>query len=453
VRQKNKKPRTMSQRLFFTLFLAFFSFYVFAQRPNMELTCTGIDSTSWHQLDSIKVMNRSQGADTIIYWPDTVLMIEYAVGIDDISGHAARFEVFQNYPNPVSDKTNISILVPDEDKVTIVVTDFSGRSILSSESVLNRGLHSFQLAPGTGTLSFLTAWWRNNSSSIKVLHPTKDNDDPASLKYSGFEPVEHRLKTSGQHRAFLFSLGDELLCIGYSGEMESGILSSPEESREYSFQFASNIPCLGTDSVEFGGQVYNTIQIYSQCWLKENLNVGIMIPSSQNMEDNGKIEKYCYDNEPDSCIKYGGLYQWWEMMQYTTQQGVQGICPPGWHIPTDEEWKVLEGSADSYYGIGDIIWDDYDSRGFDAGKNLKSMYGWNMSGNGTDLFGFTGLPGGVYNYLSNFSNVLNEGIWWTSTEYGNFPWTRSFRDYKSDVNRFSGWYIGFGLSVRCLKDE
>jgi len=58
------------------------------------------------------------------------------------------------------------------------------------------------------------------------------------------------------------------------------------------------------------------------------------------MSNNSVIEKYCYNNEEDSCTKYGGLYQWDEMMQYTTEQGVRGICPAGWHLPTDEEWKI-----------------------------------------------------------------------------------------------------------------
>jgi len=58
---------------------------------------------------------------------------------------------------------------------------------------------------------------------------------------------------------------------------ESGILDSPEEDTTYIFQFATNMPCPGTHSVEYEGQVYNTIQIFSQCWLKENLNVGTMI--------------------------------------------------------------------------------------------------------------------------------------------------------------------------------
>jgi len=69
-------------------------------------------------------------------------------------------------------------------------------------------------------------------------------------------------------------------------------------------------------------------------------------------------------------------------MQYTTQQGVRGICPPGWHLPTDEEWKVLEGAVDSQYGIGDPEWDNYYYRGFDAGTNLKSISGWYYEGNG-----------------------------------------------------------------------
>ena len=138
---------------------------------------------------------------------------------------------------------------------------------------------------------------------------------------------------------------------------ESGILDNPESNETYTFQFATNIPCKGTPTVTYEGQVYNTIQIFNQCWLKVNLNVGTMIPGTEEMTDNGIIEKYCYNNEPDSCTKYGGLYQWNEMMQYVTQQGTQGICPPDWHLPTDEEWKVLEGAVDSQYGIGDYTWD------------------------------------------------------------------------------------------------
>jgi len=93
--------------------------------------------------------------------------------------------------------------------------------------------------------------------------------------------------------------------------------------------------------------------IGTQCWFKENLNVGTMINGTHNQTNNSVIEKYCYNNLTSNCDIYGGLYQWGEMVQYlngtsntTTWNppptgNVQGICPTGWHIPKDAEWTVL----------------------------------------------------------------------------------------------------------------
>jgi uncharacterized protein (TIGR02145 family) len=153
-------------------------------------------------------------------------------------------------------------------------------------------------------------------------------------------------------------------------------------------------PCPGIPSISYGGQTYNTILIGNQCWLKENLNIGQMIDNVFSQTDNGVIEKYCYGNNPMNCGIYGGLYVWNEAMQYTTQPGSQGICPSGWHIPTDDEWKILEGNVDNLYGVGDPIWDNTGWRGFDAGKMIKSTSGWSSSGNGVDAFGFSALPAG-----------------------------------------------------------
>lgn len=88
-------------------------------------------------------------------------------------------------------------------------------------------------------------------------------------------------------------------------------------------------------------KVYSTIQIGSQCWMAENLNVGTLIPYNQNMQNNGIIEKYCFGYDESYCITYGGIYQWNEAMQYTEIMGTQGICPAGWHIPSIYEWVNL----------------------------------------------------------------------------------------------------------------
>ncbi|MCP4252684.1 MAG: hypothetical protein GY775_04615 [Candidatus Scalindua sp.] len=104
----------------------------------------------------------------------------------------------------------------------------------------------------------------------------------------------------------------------------------------------SSFAC-GTDQVgDVDGNLYDTVQIGSQCWMAENLNVGTMVEGSMDQPYDTVIEKYCYRNILDNCNAYGGLYQWREMMQYVTTEGTQGICPTGWHIPTDAEWKTLE---------------------------------------------------------------------------------------------------------------
>jgi uncharacterized protein (TIGR02145 family) len=245
-----------------------------------------------------------------------------------------------------------------------------------------------------------------------------------------------------------------LRLIGYSDTIESGLIDIPEGSKSYTFQFATNIPCPGTPTVFYEGHEYNTIQIFSQCWLSENLNVGEMIPGTMEQSNNGTIEKYCYNNEPDSCTKYGGLYQWNEMMQYNSQEGLVGICPPGWHLPTDEDWKILEGVADSFYSIADPEWDlGGDWRGFDAGQNLKSVTGWSANGNGSDLYGFTGMPGGKRNPSSSFKEIGNLGYWWSSsTSPYSIYWNRSVSNDNAEVER-SNFPNLYGYSVRCLRNE
>ncbi|MBP6979376.1 MAG: FISUMP domain-containing protein [Bacteroidales bacterium] len=426
---------------------------LYSQRPTIELTFTAVDSAAYVQLDSIKIMNRTQGGETMIYWPDTMVSLEInqgdlllyvgyttfsTVGIQEVDKEVSSFDVHQNFPNPMGDRSEISMYIPHTGKVYMMITDLQGRVVLRSDRQLDGGYHSFRFHPGGDNLYFLTVHWNGISRSIQMISMGQQDGKSCRLDYVGSQSGEPVLKNSLHVRDFIVR--------------QSGILDTPEESTTYTFQFATNIPCPGTPTVEYEGQVYNTIQIFSQCWLKENLNVGVMIQGSEEMTNNDTIEKYCYDNQPDSCAKYGGLYQWNEMMQYTTQQGVQGICPPGWHLPTDEEWKVLEGAVDSQYGIGDNTWDDWGWRGSDAGTNLKTTSGWYENGNGTDLFGFSGLPGG-YRYYGGFFVIVGDyGGWWTSAEYdGGYAWDRYLYYDAPEVFRYV-YYEGYGFSGRCLRD-
>lgn len=445
----------MSKKLIFIALFASISLALYSQRPTLELTFTAVDRAAYVQLDSIKIMNRTQGGETMIYGPDTMLSLEinpgdlllcvgYAtfstVGIPEVNDDLSSFSVYQNYPNPMGDRSEISIYIPRAGKVHVMITDLQGKVVLRSDRQLDEGHHFFRFHPGGGNLYFLTAHWNGISRSIQMISTGWQDGKSCQLDYMGSQSVEPVLKNSLQTNDFMVR--------------QSGILDPPEESTTYTFQFATNIPCPGTPTVEYEGQVYNTIQIFSQCWLKENLNIGTMIQGTEEMTDNGIIEKYCNKNNTDSCEIYGGLYQWQEMMQYTTQQGVRGICPPGWHLPTDEEWKVLEGAVDSQYGICDSVWDiGWDYRGYDAGTNLKTTSGWYKNGNGTDFFGFSVMPGGFREPLFGYFGVIGYyGIWWTSTQDYNFAWYRKLAFGYPEANRSSS-ELEYGYSVRCLRDN
>jgi len=441
----------MKTKLFLSALAFALMLSAFGQKPTIELTFTAIDDATYVQLDSIKVMNLTQGGDTVLYWTDTVLVLDYQVGITEIYNEAENLQVFQNYPNPVKDQTTLTLYLPEEGNVNLIITDILGRQVINTENTLERGFHSFRFTPGSGRIFFFTAYWKSASSSIKILTAGNISGLTNSLEYIGSNYSEAEFKSTEDTQDFFFSLGDELLYIGYTDTLQSGMLDTPESSDTYAFQFATNIPCPGIPTVEYEGQVYNTIQICSQCWLKENLNVGTMISADDHMGDNEIIEKYCYDNNPVNCDTFGGLYQWNEMMQYIEAQGAQGICPPGWHVPTDDEWKILEGTVDSQYGIGDHEWNGFD-RGFDAGKNLKSTYGWLYNFNGTDTFDFTGLPAGFcYGGSGGFSWISWHAYIWSSSGNNTIGYYRMlahiFNKIRRDYHSVNG-----GMSVRCIKD-
>lgn len=192
--------------------------------------------------------------------------------------------------------------------------------------------------------------------------------------------------------------------------------------------------CVGTPIVTYDGKTYHTVQIGSQCWLKENLDVGVMIQGTENASDNGAIEKYCYDNNSANCTTYGGLYQWNEAMQYVTTEKAKGICPTGWHIPTQAEFQTLAAA------VGD------------DGNKLKREDQGTGSGVGTNTSGFSGLLAGGLDASGGFDGLGGTTTFWSSTEYSA---TSAYYLYLSINVSGIGLNKGnkeFGFSIRCLKD-
>lgn len=212
-------------------------------------------------------------------------------------------------------------------------------------------------------------------------------------------------------------------------------------------------PCPGIPTVTYAGKTYNTVQIGPQCWLKENLNAGTMINCTNggtnndgNQTDNSKIEKYCYNNDSTNCLTCGGLYQWAEAVQYKNGAfntsppkpafagNIQGICPGGWHIPSNSEFEKLDTVVNN------------DSRA------LKAIGQGTGNGAGTDKSGFSALLAGGCISLNSFGGLRDFAYFWSSSEYKASEAHNISLSYYDSVIYFGNYYKGLAFSIRCLKD-
>jgi uncharacterized protein (TIGR02145 family) len=156
---------------------------------------------------------------------------------------------------------------------------------------------------------------------------------------------------------------------------------------------------------------------------------------------------WCYNDDADSCAKYGRLYQWAAAMNVSASYNSvtlgdsvnhQGACPVDWHVPTSGEWDTL---ATAVGGSGT------------AGTKLKSTSGWYNSGNGTDSYGFSALPAGYHYINSDFYSAGSYAYFWSATELGaDNAYIRylHFSNAYMDANNY--YNKNYAFSVRCVQD-
>lgn len=202
------------------------------------------------------------------------------------------------------------------------------------------------------------------------------------------------------------------------------------------------------------GKTYKTVKIGEQWWMAENLNYA---DSSKTASLMGK--SWCYNNSVESCNKYGRLYTWAaaiDSVKLATgidnpldcgfdkncplPDTVYGICPPGWHLPSKDEWEKLTDAVGGKTSPGTM---------------LKSSNGWNtynnVSGNGSDSFGFSALPAGARYVDGDYNDDGLNAYFWCST--ANDIYNANYMR----LSRSNGVGLGIisksdGFSIRCIKD-
>jgi uncharacterized protein (TIGR02145 family) len=175
------------------------------------------------------------------------------------------------------------------------------------------------------------------------------------------------------------------------------------------------------------GKSYSTVVINLQCWMSANLNYGKYISSIQYQRDNCIPEKFCYSSNPVNCASSGGLYQWDEIMGYQSDEGSQGLCPPGWHVPSETDWYVL--------------FDNFINYGF-AGDPLK------FSG----YSGFNAYLKGAGFLNTRWTFVGFATFLWSSSSHGQYKaWSHALNSFDPSISYYPS-YRSNAFAVRCLKD-
>ena len=223
-------------------------------------------------------------------------------------------------------------------------------------------------------------------------------------------------------------------------------------------------PCTAAATVtDVDGNTYNTVQIGNQCWMKENLRTthyasSIEIPLGSSATHHDYSAQRYYPNDNAELVgTYGYLYNWAAVMNGASSStanpsGVQGICPNGWHVPSDSEWTQLT----DYVSIHSAYLCNNDMS--NLGKALAAATGWNSYtttcaiGNNpstNNSTGFSALPAGL-SLSTNFGNVAD---FWSATEETDnlHACIRILRYNQGNVTKYT-YYKHYGFSVRCVRD-
>jgi uncharacterized protein (TIGR02145 family) len=400
-------------------------------------------------LDSILVMNLTQGGDTTILFPGNTLLLVGATGAGDLTTADAAM---QGMPNPFAYSTEVTVPAK-AGKLQIALQDALGREIAVHVADVAAGDHRFRVACARPGVHLLTAVQGGERRTLRLV--CTEAAGGAGLTTLG---RTDRGMPKDDRSLFSWMPGDELRYIGYatvSGFVQSAVIEEvPEATATRTFQLAPGAVCPGSPFVvDIDGNVYRAVQIGGQCWTAENLRTdryanGDTIPVLNGAEwttVNSGGWVYYFSNPIYEPI-YGRLYNWFAVAD------PRNLCPTGWHVPTDEEWQTLELLQGM--PISQLNATEFRGEAQNVGGKLKLAgnefwYGPNTGAN--NATGFSALPGGGRTSTGAYQNLQEYGSWWTSTSTEFAAWSRSMGRYGAGISR-DVFERRRGFSVRCIRD-
>lgn len=462
-------------------------------QQTVTLTFTGIDqNNTYRRIDSVKVENQTRNWSETICFPDTIYVLSVGTDVDDYQGNEMHVMT-----NPFAGITKVNIHTVKDEVVNMKLVDVSGKTYAGYNARLSAGNNLFEISLTIPQMYILSLRTSEGMRSVKLLNTGRADVNRISPMCKG-DCAKVSIKATKSHE---FELGDEMQYVGYSIYYDSILTSMVVTQSQFTDEVIalefdvptpdSNLTNLNSCVVgvvkpnetgvfnhitavsDYEGNTYQVVQIGGQCWMKENLRStcyadGTLIPSgttsSGNMHSYSEPYRYVPDNNASNVSLYGYLYNWPAVMHedtssFTNPSGVQGVCPTGWHVPSDAEWTQLTsyvGSQSQYVCGGDSTY---------IGKALSATTGWissggachpgNQAANENNSTGFSALPAGQFFYPQiDFFGYL--GCYWTATQTTNNgwdinSWSRQFQWSSANVVR-SDVSKQDAISVRCLRD-
>jgi uncharacterized protein (TIGR02145 family) len=405
--------------------LLFITIVIKAQDYEISFTGSG-ESTS---VDSVFVENLTQ--DTTIELAGSDIL--HLVGSAGVASQPGTNEDLQIYPNPMKGSSKLEFSSGQPDDVKIEIYDVGGKLIAGQSVKVQPGTNVFEISgfpAGTYTANIKTSAWQKSAGFISV---NNEVNTPA-IKSGSEIMIESQTKSLKSTKSLIqmqYNVGDTLLFKGVAGDHTRILTKVPTYTQTINFEF---VAC--TDNQ---GNNYAVVTIGYQTWMAENLREMYSVDGPDSHSQAGpRLYVYGYDGtdamEAQATANYdtyGVLYNW--------VAANSGICPDGWHLPTDAEWTTLT----DYLG-GEMV---------AAGKLKESgTMHWISSGSGTtNETAFTALPGGYRGDDGEFHSIGNLGYWWSATDIGYSAWRRYMVHHGSDVGRAES-DMEFGFSVRCVMD-
>ncbi len=401
-----------------SILILFLTLITCARAQIITITFEGTLNATPIPLDSILVMNLTAGGDTTIYFPDNMLVLDGATGLEQMDLQAP---VLRNQPNPFDGGTDILVSTRNSGQAMLTVHDATGREVAAFSRSLAAGQHRFRYNSSTPGVHLLTVLQGGERATHRLV-ALGGVATGAALTYAGGNAAGGTAKSD--RSLFTWTPGDELRYIGYA--TDAGIVHSaaidevPVATATRIFELFAGLACPESPTVtDIDGNVYPAVQIGGQCWMAENLrtttyNDGNPIP--QVTEDDAWIFLNSgawsnYENNAGYDASYGKLYNWYAAAN-------PNMCPQGWHVPSDAEWQQLELALGMPASEVNIV--GYRGAAQNVGGKMKTTTLWEAPNTGaTNESGFSGLPGGGrYSVGFGFINLGFYGTLGSTSESG-----------------------------------